>query len=167
MFYVAFAGPEGSPPPGPAFTSPSFWTADPGARLSRTLVWQSPSFRIVRAIVHLPRSQGVGLQETVQWIEPWQPIDTPSEADALRVELSRELPPAHPLSGLPIRAIARRRDDDDVLFAIEDGSGRVASVHLTWRAARRGPAMAQHDSVAKTSSAWARAAPGSRGLSWR
>jgi hypothetical protein len=72
----------------------------------------------------------------VQWIEPWQPIETPSEADALRPELNRELPPSHPLSGLPLRAIGRRRDGDDVLFAIEDGSGRVASVHLTWRAAR-------------------------------
>jgi hypothetical protein len=28
--------------------------------------------------------------------------------------------------------LARRQDCDDVLFAIEDGTGRVAVVHLTW-----------------------------------
>src|SRR5690348_2950140 len=74
--------------------------------------------------------------ESVQWVEPWQPIELPSEADTLHAELNRELSPAHPLSGLRLRAICRRRDCDDVLFAIEDGSGRVASVHLTWRSAQ-------------------------------
>jgi hypothetical protein len=34
---------------------------------------------------------------------------------------------------VPVRAIAQRRDTDDVLFQIEDGSGRLAVVHLTWR----------------------------------
>jgi hypothetical protein len=72
----------------------------------------------------------------VQWVESWRPIETSMEADALRTELGRELPPAHPLFALPLRAIGRRHDSDDVLFTIEDGSGRVAAVHLTWRAAR-------------------------------
>jgi hypothetical protein len=97
--------------------------------------------------------------KTVQWIEPWQPIETPSEADALRAELNRELPPSHPLSGLPLRAIGRRRDGDDVLFAIEDGSGRVASVHLTWRAAQEvlpWPSTTLFEDL----SAWAEAARG-------
>jgi hypothetical protein len=47
-------------------------------------------------------------------------------------ELRRELAAGHPLFGLPARALARRRDCDGVLFAVEDGSGRVAVVHLTW-----------------------------------
>ena len=47
-------------------------------------------------------------------------------------ELRRELSAGHPLSGLPVRTLARRQDCDDVLFAVEDGSGRVAVVHLTW-----------------------------------
>lgn len=47
-------------------------------------------------------------------------------------QLSRELAPGHPLYGLPVKTLARRQDCDDVLFAIEDGSGRVAVVHLTW-----------------------------------
>jgi hypothetical protein len=96
-------------------------------------------------------------EQTLQWIEPWQPMETQAEADALRAELSRELPPAHPLSGLPLRAIGRRVDGDDVLFAIEDGSGRVASVHLTWRGAQEvlpWPSTTLHQDL----SSWAEAA---------
>ena len=75
----------------------------------------------------------------MRWVAPWQPIESPAEADTLLAELRFELPPAHPLTGLPLSAIGRRSDSDDVLFAVEDGSGRVASVHLTWRAAREVP----------------------------
>lgn len=32
--------------------------------------------------------------------------------------------------------LARRQDCDEVLFALEDGTGRVAVVHLTWQAER-------------------------------
>jgi hypothetical protein len=31
-----------------------------------------------------------------------------------------------------MRTLARRQDCDDVLFAVEDGSGQVVIVHLTW-----------------------------------
>jgi hypothetical protein len=47
-------------------------------------------------------------------------------------ELKRELSVEHPLFGLPVKTLARRQDRDDVLFALEDGTGRVAVVHLTW-----------------------------------
>ena len=47
-------------------------------------------------------------------------------------ELLREVGVGHPLHGLPVRTLARRQDCDDVLFAIEDGTERVAVVHLTW-----------------------------------
>ncbi len=47
-------------------------------------------------------------------------------------ELSRELAPGHALFGMPLSVLARRLDRDDVLVSIDDGSGRVALVHLTW-----------------------------------
>jgi hypothetical protein len=47
-------------------------------------------------------------------------------------ELGRELAAGHPLFGLALRTLARRQDCDDVLYAIEDGTARVAVVHLTW-----------------------------------
>jgi hypothetical protein len=31
-----------------------------------------------------------------------------------------------------VKTLARRQDCDDVLFALQDGTGRVAVVHLTW-----------------------------------
>lgn len=68
----------------------------------------------------------------MEWIKPWQPFDVPSHVESFEAELRRELSPGHRLSGLPLRAIGRRPDRDDALFAIEDGSGRVAQVHLTW-----------------------------------
>jgi hypothetical protein len=50
----------------------------------------------------------------------------------MKQELGRELSAGHPLFGLPVRTIGQRQDCDDVLFAVEDGTGRVAVVHLTW-----------------------------------
>ncbi len=47
-------------------------------------------------------------------------------------ELKRELSADHLLFGLPVKTLARRQDRDDVLFALQDGTGRVAVVHLTW-----------------------------------
>ena len=52
--------------------------------------------------------------------------------------LRRELSAGHPLYDMPTRAVGRRQDCDDVLFSIEDGSGRVAVVHLTWTQRRTG-----------------------------
>jgi hypothetical protein len=62
------------------------------------------------------------------------PIDDPQQQRGLAAELARELAPAHELFGVPASAIARRLDQDDVLFALTDGTGRVAEVHLTWKA---------------------------------
>lgn len=64
---------------------------------------------------------------------PWQSVtNDPSQAAGMARELARELSTGHPLYGLPVQTLARRQDCDDVLFAVEDGSGRVAVVHLTW-----------------------------------
>lgn len=64
---------------------------------------------------------------------PWISIEgDPAQRTELTNELRREMSAEHPLYDLPVSAIARRRDRDDVLYVIEDGSGRVAVVHLTW-----------------------------------
>ncbi len=65
----------------------------------------------------------------MEWLEPWSPVAHGEELDD---ELRREVGPGHPLHGVATRTLARRGDCDDVLFALEDGTGRVAVVHLTW-----------------------------------
>ncbi len=67
----------------------------------------------------------------MEWLEPWRPV-AGEEATGLERVLRREVGRDHALHGLPVRALARRDDCDDVLFAIEDGTGRVVDVHLTW-----------------------------------
>ncbi|QEH35600.1 hypothetical protein OJF2_41530 [Aquisphaera giovannonii] len=64
--------------------------------------------------------------------ETWQPIAEGAAAN-LTAELARELSPGHPLSAIPVAAVALGPDPDDVLFRLLDGSGRLAVVHLTWR----------------------------------
>jgi hypothetical protein len=69
----------------------------------------------------------------MDWLEPWFPLDeNGEEAEGLARECAREVSKGHPLHGIPVRGLARRGDCDDVLFALDDGTGRVAVVHLTW-----------------------------------
>jgi hypothetical protein len=68
----------------------------------------------------------------VEWPPPFSPIEYPEDKPAFEAELQRELKPGHALFGIPVAAIGRRYDQDDVLFELLDGSGRVAEVHLTW-----------------------------------
>lgn len=69
----------------------------------------------------------------MEWLEPWYSIvGNAAQVQAMEAELRRELGWGHPLFGVPVRAVGRRADRDDVLFALEDGTGRVAVVHLTW-----------------------------------
>jgi hypothetical protein len=63
-------------------------------------------------------------------LEPWMPVAT--EAQGLERELGSELGTRHQLKGRNMRAIARRRDNDDVLFVSTDEPTIVAVVHLTW-----------------------------------
>ena len=67
----------------------------------------------------------------ISWLAPWQSVETSN--DALEAELKREVAQGHPLFGIRVTAIGQRRDDDDVLFQLNDGSARVAVVHLSWR----------------------------------
>jgi hypothetical protein len=69
----------------------------------------------------------------VEWLVPWYSVaDDTAQISGMELELASELSAGHPLFGLPVRTLARRYDCDDVLFAVEDGTGRVALVHLTW-----------------------------------
>jgi hypothetical protein len=68
----------------------------------------------------------------VEWPIPFSPIERAEDSSAFEAELRRELKPGHPLFRLRVAAIGRRYDQDDVLFELLDGSGRVAEVHLTW-----------------------------------
>lgn len=82
-------------------------------------------------------------------LTPWNSIEDEIVRAALGAQLVREVGPRHMLFGLPARLIARRQDNDDCLFALEDG--RVAHVHLTWRKSResdpRWPAAILYDTL--------------------
>jgi hypothetical protein len=68
----------------------------------------------------------------VTWLVPWHPIAHGHVDSPAAKELSRELCKAHVLNGIQARPIAQRQDCDDVLFELLDGSGRFATVHLTY-----------------------------------
>lgn len=74
------------------------------------------------------------MTDTLQWLEPWDPIDDRDTQAALERQLRIELSQRHILYGETVRLIARRSDTDDALFALTNE--RVAEVHMTWR---RGP----------------------------
>lgn len=62
---------------------------------------------------------------------PWWSLRSDAElARAIEQQLLAELPRGHVLNGMPAVAIAKRQDDDDVLFDLSDG--RFAVVHLGW-----------------------------------
>lgn len=65
----------------------------------------------------------------MDFLEPWFADTNPS----LKAELLRELIPGHILYGLRVTPVARRQDRDDVLVKIENGSNKVAVVHLTYK----------------------------------
>lgn len=62
-------------------------------------------------------------------LRPWRSVAREPELEA---QLERELGPDHPLHRVGARAIARRQDNDDVLFALDAGPAEFAVVHLTW-----------------------------------
>jgi hypothetical protein len=61
----------------------------------------------------------------------WTEVDQ-SFANSAQKELAAEVPSTHQLSGIQAKAVARKEDRDDVLFELQDGSKRVAVVHLTY-----------------------------------
>lgn len=65
----------------------------------------------------------------MDYLEPWYSTDEQS----LAAELQREAAQGHALFDVPVIVLARRQDRDDVLFELQDGSNRVAQVHLSWQ----------------------------------
>jgi hypothetical protein len=67
--------------------------------------------------------------EGFQFRIPWH-----STEQSLHDELSRELSHQHQLYGVTARTVARRQDNDDVLFELfgGDAPSEFAVVHLTW-----------------------------------
>lgn len=65
-------------------------------------------------------------------LEPWSATSDVHILDEFR----REMAPGHVLEDIELSPVARRKDCDDVLFALDDGSGRFAVVHLTFSKSR-------------------------------
>jgi hypothetical protein len=70
----------------------------------------------------------------MEWVKPWREINRYEQGEATILErvIRRELAPGHRLYDVKVEAIGRHMACDDVLFALLDGSGQVAVVHLTW-----------------------------------
>jgi hypothetical protein len=60
-------------------------------------------------------------------LPPWHFAD-----NGLNRQLEKELSRGHILFGKDVKTIARRQDNDDVLFAVFDSDFKYAKVHLTW-----------------------------------
>lgn len=69
--------------------------------------------------------------------EPWAAFaDGPEDqASAAKIaeRLKKDLPNGHVLSGLELKAVAKRIDQDDVLFEVFGGDQPLAVVHITWK----------------------------------
>jgi hypothetical protein len=66
----------------------------------------------------------------LHFLQPWYPL---SKTDTeLILELNKELSRKHILVGKKANAIARRQDNDDVLFELLNDKNKFAVVHLTW-----------------------------------
>lgn len=64
-------------------------------------------------------------------LAPWESID-PENSDRFEDEYAAEIGKGHPLYGVPVKALARRVDRDDVLFRLLRHLCSYAVVHLTW-----------------------------------
>lgn len=65
--------------------------------------------------------------DTIHFLKPWNPDDTD-----LTAQLQREINKEHILYGKAVKTVARRQDNDDVLFEVEGAAFKYAMVHLTW-----------------------------------
>ena len=61
---------------------------------------------------------------------PWTPVSDEEQKVSLRKELEGEVPKGHVLHKQKVEAVAKRDDDDDVLFKLDED--RYAIVHLTY-----------------------------------
>ena len=66
----------------------------------------------------------------MEWPLNWEPV-IPEAKQAFEAELRRAAMPGHPLYAVPVKAVARRNDCDNVLFTVV-GTPAVAVVHLSY-----------------------------------
>ena len=64
---------------------------------------------------------------TIYYLKPWH-----SDNKDLTVQLHREINKRHVLYNKQVKTIARRQDNDDVLFEVDNADFKYAMVHLTW-----------------------------------
>lgn len=64
-------------------------------------------------------------------LEPWYSL--PDIDPQLSQELYREISKDHILYNKKVNAVARRQDNDDVLFELTDSKNKYAIIHLTWK----------------------------------
>lgn len=65
--------------------------------------------------------------DTIHYLKPWHADDID-----LSVQLHIEINKKHILHGKLLKTIARRQDNDDVLFEVDNAEFKYALVHLTW-----------------------------------
>jgi hypothetical protein len=65
--------------------------------------------------------------DELNFLIPWY-----SDNSNMEAELERELIHGHILYGKKVKTVARRQDNDDVLFEVFDADYKFAKVHLTW-----------------------------------
>lgn len=70
--------------------------------------------------------------DEIHFLKPWYKLEN-NDTD-LESELQKEISNTHLLKNKKLNAIARRQDNDDVLFQIFDDKNVFAVVHLTWTA---------------------------------
>ena len=76
----------------------------------------------------------MSIPDNIKLLVPWRAIElAPSgRSQSLSAELEREICSGHAPHGLKAKAVAVRKDRDDVLFEVEDGAMPLAVVHLSW-----------------------------------
>ena len=86
-------------------------------------------------------------------------FDAIEESDrlAIEAELQREIKAGHSLCGLSTTAIGHLPGQDDVVLQINDGSGRIAQVHVTWEGREERPPWPRH-AIFSSFAEWVRAA---------
>jgi hypothetical protein len=87
---------------------------------------EDPEFAHLRLI-----TEGEGLG-------PWRKIPEDRRL-GYQTELMKEVGPGHPLWDVPLRVCATRTDGNEIMCSIDDGSKRVAVVHLTWSGVSESP----------------------------
>ena len=71
--------------------------------------------------------------DDVEWLEPWSAVVDDAMRAQLESELAKEVGRGHLLFQRSAKALARRYDQDDVLYAVGSPS-QLAVVHLSYAA---------------------------------